>query len=76
MDSASDPLSERRGWTTDEIRSHWNWGARIELLEQLRVLAHLATCSKWVTPCRLELQSEPGRHARLRSLRQWFGRNG
>ena len=23
--SASDPLSERRGWTTGEIRSHWNW---------------------------------------------------
>ena len=22
--SASDPLSERRGWTTEEIRSHWN----------------------------------------------------
>ena len=23
--SASDPLSERRGWTAVEIRSHWNW---------------------------------------------------
>ena len=23
--SASDPLSERRGWTAEEIRSHWNW---------------------------------------------------
>ena len=23
--SASEPLSERRGWTTGEIRSHWNW---------------------------------------------------
>ena len=23
--SASDPLSERWGWTTEEIRSHWNW---------------------------------------------------
>ena len=23
--SASDPLSERHGWTTEEIRSHWNW---------------------------------------------------
>ena len=32
-------------------------GARIELLEQLRVLAHLATCSKCVTPSQLELQS-------------------
>ena len=51
-------------------------GARIELLEQLRVLAHLATCAKCVTPCRLELQGGPGRHARLRSLRQWLGRNG
>ena len=23
--SASNPLSERRGWTAEEIRSHWNW---------------------------------------------------
>ena len=23
--SASDPLSERRGWTAGEISSHWNW---------------------------------------------------
>ena len=23
--SVSDPLSERRGWTAEEIRSHWNW---------------------------------------------------
>ena len=61
--SASDPLSERHGWTAEEIRSHWNWGARIELLEQLRVLAHLATCSECVIPSRLELQGGPGRHA-------------
>ena len=25
MGSASDPLSERRGWTAEEIRSHRNW---------------------------------------------------
>ncbi len=25
MGSASDPLSERRGWTAEEIRSHWTW---------------------------------------------------
>ena len=30
-------------------------GVRIELLEQLRVLAPLATCTECVTPCRLEL---------------------
>ena len=23
--SASEPLSERRGWTAEEVRSHWNW---------------------------------------------------
>ena len=73
--SASDPLSERRSWTAEEIRCHWNW-ARIELLEQLRVLAHLATCMECVTPSRLELQSGPGRHAWLPSQRQWIGRNG
>ena len=70
--SASDPLKEQRGWTAEEIRSHWNG----MLLEQLRVLAHLATCMECVTPSRLELQSGPGRHARLHSLRQWVGRNG
>ena len=51
-------------------------GARIELLEQLRVLTHLATCTECVTPSRLELQSEPGRPARMSSLRQWFRGNG
>ena len=25
VDSASDPLSKRRSWTAEEIRSHWNW---------------------------------------------------
>ena len=55
--SASDPLSERHGWTAEEIR------ARIEFLEQLRVLAHLATCTECVAPSRLELQGGPGRHA-------------
>ena len=25
MGSASDPLSEQRGWTAEEIHSHWNW---------------------------------------------------
>ena len=23
--AVSDPLSEWRGWTAEEIRSHWNW---------------------------------------------------
>ena len=74
--SASDPLSKRRGWRGGGDPLSLELGARIELLEQLRVLAHLATCSECVTPSRLELPSGPGRHARLRSLRQWFGRNG
>ena len=51
-------------------------GARIEVLEPLRVLAHLATCTEYIAPSRLELQSGPGRHARLCSQRQWFRRNG
>ena len=49
---------------------------RKALLEQLRVLAHLATCTECVTPSRLELQGGPGRHAQLSSLRQWIRRNG
>ena len=43
MDDGGDPLS-------------LELSARIELLEQLRVLAHLATCTEYVTPSRLELQ--------------------
>ena len=61
--SASDPLKERRGWTASV-----ELGARIELLEQPRVLAHLATCSECIIPCRLELQGGPGRHARLHAF--------
>ena len=53
LDGGGDPLS-------------LELGARIELLEQLRVLAHLVTCTECVTPSRL--QSGPGRHARLPSL--------
>ena len=25
LSSASDPLSERHGWTAQKFRSHWNW---------------------------------------------------
>ena len=32
MGSASDPLSERRGWTAEEIRSHWNWAPGLSFL--------------------------------------------
>ena len=27
MGSATDPLSERCGWTAEDVRSHWNWAA-------------------------------------------------
>ena len=74
--SASDPLSERRGCTAEEIRSHWNWAPESSFLEQLRVLAHLVTCTECVTPSRLDLQSGSWRHAWLPSLRQWLGWNG
>ena len=30
--SASDPLSERHGWTAEEIRSHWNWAPGLSFL--------------------------------------------
>ena len=32
MGSASDPLSERHGWTAEEIRSHWNWAPGLSFL--------------------------------------------
>ena len=34
MGSASNPLSERHGWTAEEVRSHWNWALGSGLLEQ------------------------------------------
>ena len=30
--SASDPLSERRDWTAEETRSHWNWAPGLSFL--------------------------------------------
>ena len=39
MGSASDPLSERHGWDGGGDPLSLELGARIELLEQLRVLA-------------------------------------
>ena len=38
-------------------------GARFRLLEQFRVLAHLAACPGCVAPCRLDFQSGLGRQA-------------
>ena len=32
MGSTSDPLSERHGWTAEEIRSHWNWAPESSFL--------------------------------------------
>ena len=51
-------------------------GARLELLEHLRVLTHLTTYPERVSLQRLGSQSMLGRHARLSSLRQWFRGNG
>ena len=31
--SASDPLSERCGWTAEEICSHWNWAPESSFLD-------------------------------------------
>ena len=51
-------------------------GARLELLEQLRVLTHLTIYPERVSLQRLGSQSMLGRHARLSLLRQWFRGNG
>ena len=32
MGSASDPLSEQRGWTAEEIRFNWNWAPGLSFL--------------------------------------------
>ena len=51
--SASDPLSERHGWTAEEIRSHWNWAPGSSFLNN----------PEFSLTWRLELQGGPGRHA-------------
>ena len=38
VDSASDPLSELRGWTAEEIRSHWNWAPGLSFLNNSEFL--------------------------------------
>ena len=50
--------------------------ARLELLEQLRVLAHIAAHPKCVGPSRLGLQSVPDRLVWLPPLQQGTRRNG
>ena len=51
-------------------------GVRFGLLEPLRYLARLVACTERIASSWLELQSRPGRHARLSSLWQWPGGNG
>ena len=72
--SASEPLSEWHGRTAEEIRSHWNWAPGSSFLNnsEFSLTWQLARNALLL----FELQSGPGRHARLCSLRQWLGRNG
>ena len=74
--SASDFLSERHGWTAEEVRSHWNWALGLGFLNnsQFSLTWRLARNTLPLLP--FELQSWPGRHARLWLLRQWLRRNG
>ena len=60
--SASDSLSERRGWTAEEIRSHWNWAPGSSIFNN----------SEFSLIWRLARNALP----LLCSLRQWFRRNG
>ena len=48
MGSASDPLSERRDWTAEEIRSHWNWAPGSKRVVFLAILA-VARMVIWIT---------------------------
>ena len=68
--SASDPLNEQRGRTAEEVRSIWNW------VPGLGFLNNSEFSLTWRLSRNLELQSRPGRHARLYSPLKWFGRNG
>ena len=61
--SASDPLSERRGWTAEEIRSQWNWAPGSSFLNNSEFSLTWRLARNAFTPFRLELQSGPGRHA-------------
>ena len=42
MGSASDPLSERRSWTAEEICSHWNWAPGSSLNNEFSLTWRLA----------------------------------
>ena len=72
--SASDPLSERRGWTVKEVCSHWNWAPGSGFLNnsEFSLTWRLA---RNALPL-FGLNFRPGRYARLCSLLQWFGKNG
>ena len=56
--SASDPLSERRGWTAEEIRSHWNWAPGSSFLNnEFSLTWRLVRPFIFFLPCRLGSQS-------------------
>ena len=38
MVSTLDPLSKRRGWTAEEIHSHWNWAPGLSFLNNSEFL--------------------------------------
>ena len=59
--AASDPLSERCGWTAEEIHSQWNWAPGSSFLDN----------SEFSLTWRLARNALP----LLGSLRQWLGRN-
>ena len=74
--STSDLLSERRSWTVEEIRSHWNWVPGSSFLNNSEFSLTWRLVRNALPFSQLELQSRPGRHARLCSLQQGFRRNG
>ena len=71
VDSVADPLVMVDGGGSLALEL----GAWFGLLEQFRILAHLAPRTERAAPFQPELQSVPGRYARLSSLRQWLRRN-
>ena len=60
--SASDPL-ERRGWTAEEIRSHWNWAPGSSFLNNSEFSLTWRLVRNALSLRGLNFRSGPGRHA-------------
>ena len=74
--SASDPLSERRSWTAEEIHSHWNWAPGSSFLNNSGFSLTWRLVRNALPLLGLNYKAGLADMPDCARLRQWFRRNG